>query len=177
MNLSLHSRTPSTVLALAILFRLADHPQDRKSEILPDPHRHVVQVHEEPWKTDLAPEARFVQMKQPADGRDTTVSPNGRQRAFVHEVPDEQGGRICLQETETGKSSELLGIPLPHRPISDLAWIGDTLLTFDRWSQPHYGIHYVIDVKQLKLVLSAPYPDELMLRQQQPPDDTTRQQH
>ncbi len=157
------------VLLTARSQRVADQPS------VPDPHRHVVRVHEGPWLNDLAPEARFILNRRSPVGHDTTLSPDGRWRAFIYERPDEQGGRVCLQEVKTGKQHELRGIPLPYRPISDLIWLDDSLLTFDRWSQPHYGIHYVVNVKRLRVVLSTPFPDEFILRKQGVLKDTTDQ--
>ncbi len=142
---------------------------------VPDPHRHLVPVHERPWHNDLAPDARFVRIARPLVGHDTALSPHRRWRAFVHDRPDEQGGRVCLQEVQTGKQYELLGVPLPYRPISDLIWLDDTLLTFDRWSQPHYGIHYVVNARRLQVLLSTPFPDEFILRKQGVLKDTTDQ--
>lgn len=142
-----------------------------------DPHHHPVPVHQKPWHNELAPEAKLILLKSSMAGHDTVLSPNRRWRAFMYDSPDEQGGRVCVQEIQSGKEYELRGIPLPYRPISDLVWLDDRLLTFDRWSQPHYGIHYVVDVRLLRLVLSTPFPDEFMLREQGVRKDTLKEHH
>lgn len=156
----------SQLILLMLLASTArsQHASDQPS--IPDPHRHVVPVHQAPWQNDMAPDARFVPIKRSLVGHDTVLSPDGRWRAFVHDRPDERGGRVCLQDVQSPKQYELRGIPLPYRPISNLMWLNDSLLTFDRWSQPHYGIHYVVNVHRLRVVLSTPFPDEFMLRNQ-----------
>jgi hypothetical protein len=133
---------------------------------LSDPHKHVVAVHEKPWKTDLAPEVKMIQLEgTPVDIRDSVISPNGRWLAFVFSVQDEWA-RVGFQEIRSGKRYQLINLPLAYRPINDIVWIDSTLVTFDRWSQPHYGMHYVVDVQNTRLVLAAPFPDEFFLRQQ-----------
>ena len=135
--------------------------QPRRSPALPpvDVHRHVVPVHEVPWTTELAPDTRVVPFEGSMGGSDSTVSPDGRWRALVVESPDEPGGRIRIETVSGGQRGELRGVPLPYRPLSALVWLDDELLAFDRWSQPHYGIHYVLNVRQRRLVLAAPFPD------------------
>jgi len=131
-----------------------------------DPHKHVVAVHEKPWKTDLALEVKMIPLEgTPENIRDSVISPNGRWLAFVFNVQDEWA-RVGFQEIRSGKRYQLINVPLAHRPINDIVWIDSTLVTFDRWSQPHYGMHYVVDVQNTRLVLAAPFPDEFFLRQQ-----------
>jgi hypothetical protein len=140
--------------------------QDPQTGQIPDPHNHVVPVHKKPWNVDLAPQAKIALLdtlvKEP---RDSVLSPNQRWLAFLFSVPDEWA-RVATQNMQTGKRYQLVGVPLAHRPMSDLVWIDSTLLAFDRWSQPHYGIHYVLDVHQNRLVLAVPFPDEIYLHQQ-----------
>ena len=137
-----------------------------------DPHHHVVPVHQAPWTTDLAPDAQLVRVEGPVAGSDSAVSPNGRWRAFVVESDDEPGGRVCLEAVRSGQRYELRGLPLPYRPLSALVWMDSDRLAFDRWSQPHYGIHYVVDVRHRRLVLAAPFPDEFFLQQRPQARDT-----
>ena len=59
-------------------------------------------------------------------------------------------------------------LPLPHRPLSDLVWVMDRYLVFDRWSTPHYGIHYVLDAPEQRLILAVPFADSLFLESQRP---------
>mgnify|MGYP001587957400 FL=1 len=71
---------------------------------------------------------------------------------------------MCLEEVRSAQRYELRGLPLPWRPLGALKWADTDRLAFDRWSQPHYGIHYVLDVRHGRLVLAAPFPDAFMLR-------------
>jgi hypothetical protein len=142
---------------------------------VPDPHHHPVPVHRQPWQNELAPDARFIRIMSPVVAHDTVRSPDGRWCAFIHARSDEEGDRLYLQEVQFGNQYEVYGIPLPYRPLSDLVWLDDHLLAFDKWSQPHHGVHYVVDVQRLRLVLSTPFPDEFILREQGTKKDTLRQ--
>ncbi len=140
--------------------------QDPGRKPIADPHAHVVPVHQLPWQTDLAPDVRIAPLiTPPLESRDSVLSPNGQWLAFVFTAPDESGGRVGFQNIRTGKRYQIEGLPLPYRPITGLCWI-DTLLIFDRWSQPHYGIHYIVDVRGARLLLATPFPDEFFLQQQ-----------
>jgi hypothetical protein len=76
--------------------------------------------------------------------------------------------RLFVAERGTGKIFEIRGLPLEWRPFSDSIWASDQILMFDRWSQPHYGVHYAVNVESRRLVASAPFPDKFYLRQQRP---------
>lgn len=67
--------------------------------------------------------------------------------------------QIYFEEKKTGKVYEVNGLLMPHRPFSDLAWASDDTLLFDRWSQPHYGFHYAVNVKALRLVAAHSFTD------------------
>jgi len=96
-------------------------------------------------------------------------SRDGRYEAFTSYNPDQSPSfRIYFAESRTGKIYEVCGLPLPHRPFSDLAWVNNRMLAFDRWSQPHYGIHYAVNVTGKKLVRASAFPDEFYLEQQRP---------
>lgn len=92
-------------------------------------------------------------------GSDSVVSPDGAWRAFVVLPSDEPGGRVRFEGVHTGQHYEVRGLPLPHRPMSGLVWLDADRLAFDRWSQPHHGVHYVVDVRRLRVVLAAPFPE------------------
>ena len=76
--------------------------------------------------------------------------------------------RIYFVARRAGKVYEVRGLPLDYRPFSDLVWVNNRTLVFDRWSQPHYGVHYVVDVRRKKLVMAAVFPDQFYLDQQSP---------
>ena len=88
---------------------------------------------------------------------------SGRYTAFII-----SGTRLFVSDRGTGKVFEIRGLPLGWRPFSDLIWANDQTLMFDRWSQPHYGVHYAVDVKSRRLIVAAPFPDKLYLEQRRP---------
>lgn len=161
------------LLAIGVSTALSQPTSHQPS--IPDPHHHPVPVHQQPWRNELAPDARFPRVMIPVVAHDTVASPNGRWRAFIHGRSEKEGDRLYLQEVQTGNQYEVCGIPLPYRPLSDLVWLDDHLLAFDKWSQPHHGVHFVVDVQRLRLVLSTPFPDEFILREQETKVDTLRQ--
>jgi len=165
------------LVLLSVVVSTARSQRGSEPSAVPDPHRHPIPVHERPWHNDLAPDARFIRLEGSVAGHDTVLSPNRRWRAYIRYTQNEQGGRICLQAVQSGRQYELRGIPLPYRPISNLVWLDNHLLTFDRWSQPHHGVHYVVDVLHLRLVLSTPFPDEFIFRKQETGKDTLDQHH
>lgn len=104
-----------------------------------------------------------VTLRTDAKREQMAVNPTGTFEAFTTYEPGVAASdRIFITERATGKTWELSGLPLPHRPFSSLQWTADTL-TFDRWSQPHYGIHYEIDAKRRRLITASPFPDEWYL--------------
>src|SRR4030095_8107983 len=76
------------------------------------------------------------------------------------------GTRLFVTERATAKIFEIRGLPLGWRPFSDLVWIDNQTLIFDRWSQPHFGVHYAVNVKNRKLLVATPFPDKIYLEQQ-----------
>ena len=95
-------------------------------------------------------------------------SRDGRYEAFTSYIPDESPSFHLYFVESSGKAYEVRGLPLPHRPFSNLVWVNNLTLVFDRWSQPHYGIHYVVNVREKKLVSASAFPDEFYLEQQRP---------
>jgi hypothetical protein len=83
-------------------------------------------------------------------------SRNRRYEAFT--VSDT---RLLVSDRTTGKVFEIRGLPMEWRPFSDLTWVNNQTLVFDRWSQPHYGVHYEIDMKRKKLIRAVPFPDRV----------------
>lgn len=67
-------------------------------------------------------------------------------------VDDEKGhSRIFFVDRKTKKIYEIRGIPLEYRPFSDLIWLDNKTLAFDRRANPHHGSHYEIDARARKL--------------------------
>lgn len=93
----------------------------------------------------------------PNQGRNKiTVNAEQTYQAFTicRPLSDGQGcqEQIFIEDLITGKFYQIQGIPLSWRPFTNLTWTRETYLEFDRWSNPHYGFHYVVDMSQKKLV-------------------------
>ena len=89
-----------------------------------------------------------------------------RNRSRKYDAFIVSGTRLFVTERKSGKSFEIRGLPLEWRPFSDLTWADDRTLMFDRWSQPHYGVHYAVDIEGRRLVAAVPFPDKIYLEQQ-----------
>jgi hypothetical protein len=158
---------------IAILFFAALVVAGCARTTIPDPHNHVVDVHKQPWDTKIAPDVKLIQVVPPSTAakRSAVLNPSGTIRAYVVELPwrgDSVRDHIYLDYLTTNETYEVVGVPLPHRPFSDLVWASDRYLVFDRWSQPHYGVHYVVDAVSRRLVLARPFPDQFYLDSQKP---------
>jgi len=135
--------------------------------VLPDPVGHVVPVHEGPWSTELAPDVKVVQVDPPKTTREQEVRTDYA-AAFVIPRSDPAEPQIEYVYFERdGKTYRIEGVPLGWRPISDVAWASSRYLVFDRLSQPHHGVHYVVDTVALCLVHVSLFPSEFLFKQQQ----------
>ena len=146
-------------------------PTGGNSVRFPDPHHHVVDIHEGPWTSELASDARFVPVPRLPENcrRNVVTNEAATIRAYVvdRRLPD----GVILEDLrfeflDTGKIFKIEGIALAHRPYSDLVWVESRYLIFDRWSNPHYGMHYVVDAVDKKVILARPFPDQFFLDQQ-----------
>ena len=138
---------------------------------IPDPHSHVVDVHEKPWSILGSHDIRLVLVERPPDSEKEKLVLNQSKslRAYVTRRASGKGvgqDQIWIEYVQGGQTYEIQGIPLPHRPFSDLKWVADKFLVFDRWSNPHYGIHYVVNAVERKVVLARPFPDQFYLDSQ-----------
>jgi hypothetical protein len=69
---------------------------------------------------------------------------------------------ILFEEIKTGRTYEIQAPSFsPARPFSNPVWIASNILIFDQWSQPHYGVHYAVDVVNKKLLLASPVTDQM----------------
>ncbi|WP_025414782.1 hypothetical protein [Gemmatirosa kalamazoonensis] len=91
--------------------------------------------------------------------RDTVVTdPARRYDAFT--VSTGQRVRLYVADRRMHRVREVRGIPFDWRPLSDLAWKDGRTLLFDRWSSPHDGVHYVLDVARGRLVAAAGFHED-----------------
>lgn len=116
---------------------------------------------------DLMPEMRdavaLVEATPGTKAKRANISRNARgtYEAFTLEVPidgDENNVRevIFIEDRRRGKIYEVRGYDFP-RPFTDFAWRGNDTLIFDQWMQPHYAVHYEIDVRRGKLVAATSF--------------------
>ena len=84
-----------------------------------------------------------------------------RNRSRRYDAFTVSGTRLFVTERKSGKIFEIRGLPLEWRPFSELVWADDHTLMFDRWSQPHYGVHYAVDIAGKRLVAAVPFPDKI----------------
>ncbi len=118
------------------------------------------------WKpAEVAPEFSMAQTSPEAGMKkeDSISNHNRTYDAFIV-----SGTRLFVEERKTRKIFEIRGLPLEWRPFSDLMWASSQTLVFDRWSQPHYGMHYAVNVTSRKLLVAASFPDKFYLEQQRP---------
>ena len=90
--------------------------------------------------------------------RDTVVTDRAR-RYDAFTVATGQRFRLYVADRRTHRVREVRGIPFEWRPFSDLAWKDGRTLLFDRWSSPHDGVHYVVDVARGRLAAAAGFHD------------------
>jgi hypothetical protein len=134
---------------LIALVALANHNYSQSAK--PKLHRHA-----RVGSSVDVPEFSMDETSPEADMKkeNLVTSPNKKYEAFTF-----SDTRLFVSERRTGKVFEIRGLPLDWRPFSDLAWANNHTLMFDRWSQPHYGVHYAVNVTSKKLMVAAPFPD------------------
>lgn len=141
---------------------------------LPDPAGHVVDVHALPWSTNSAPNIKVVEVDPPDSSKREQITRSGNATAYVVARSDPNDLQIeYVYFNHNGKTYRIEGVPLEQRPITAVAWASSRYLVFDRWSQPHYGVHYVVDTEQLSVVHICPFPDRFFLDQQQQDSGST----
>lgn len=128
---------------------------------LSDPHDHVIDVNQSRLDEQSLADFKIAQISVDPDLKRENIVINQDKTFQAFSTCDEAACRIFFEELSTGQVYEIQGLPLSYRPFSDLVWISSDILVFDRWSQPHYGIHYAVDVNKKKLLLASPFPDRL----------------
>jgi hypothetical protein len=129
---------------------------------LEDPHHHVVDVSGS-WVTEN-PNEGFALVKVSAlpagsEVDEHVLSPDRGFQALATCEPD---CRVLVQLGDPGELYALRGATFSElRPFSGLVWLPSDILVFDQWTQPHYGIHYAVDVKAHRLLQAAPFTDSL----------------
>ena len=131
-----------------------------------DPHQHVVDVNQGGFDVGInASDFHVVTATVPANftQKENIVSNgNNTRRAFMACDQNNCQDELFIDDFLIGCTYHLQSAQfMPWRPFSDIVWVTDDIVVFDQWSQPHYGIHYMVDMRSKKLLLAAPFPDEL----------------
>ncbi|CAG0931929.1 hypothetical protein TFLX_02357 [Thermoflexales bacterium] len=136
--------------------------QDPVLSLLPDRHQHVIDMRQASSIPDAFSDFRMIEVLPDANWEKENVvnNPVGTWRAFT---TTSDVFHLFVENLRAGKTYEVQGLSLPYRPFSELVWATDEILMIDRWSQPHYGIHYVIKVPARQLLMAAPFPDQIYL--------------
>jgi hypothetical protein len=169
-----HSKTrkKSIILCVALLLGSLSWEANSSTYVVAqasrDPHSHLRR-----WNVmrQVMPNVEIAEvvLDKSVSRENLAQSCDGRYEAFTTFHPDQSPSfRIYFAERGTGRVFEVLGLPLPYRPFSDLAWVNNRTMAFDRWSQPHYGIHYAVNVRGKKVMRASAFPDEFYLEQQRP---------
>ena len=146
-----HRLVAALVAALCVT---RDAPAQRSLSALPRSHRHP--GIEAPAIQDSVPELRYV---------DTTLDASVVRERIVtdrrrwYDAFTVDATRLFVRDRRTDRVREVRGLPLEWRPFSDLAWTRDGILLVDRWSSPHYAMHYALDVARGRLVAAQAFHD------------------
>jgi hypothetical protein len=82
-----------------------------------------------------------------------------KDKRFIAYTTSAGSERLFINDTRKRVVYEVRGLPMEHRPFSDLRWSTQQRLEFDRWSQPHHGMHYELDMRRRRLVVVYAFPD------------------
>ena len=97
--------------------------------------------------------------KYPTGKSTLTMSPDKRYEASVFCVPSRSSEvpdcvhRVFIIDLGTDEDYEIVGEELgieAGRLINDLKWINSYTFSYERWTGPHYGHRYVVDLKAMK---------------------------
>jgi hypothetical protein len=99
-------------------------------------------------------------LEKDARGKSTlTESPDKIRQAFVFCVPSGSKEvpscvhRVFITDLGTDETYEITGEELSieaNRPVDNLKWISNFILSYERWTNPHFGHRYVVDLKQMR---------------------------
>jgi hypothetical protein len=75
--------------------------------------------------------------------------------------------QIYFQDLKTNKICQIAGIINEHRLFSDMMFILPTILVFNRYSNPHHGIEYEINLAERKVIHAKIISDQDKLSSQE----------
>jgi len=88
-----------------------------------------------------------------------TISADKHYEASVFCVPSHSSevpdcvARVFILDLQTDENYEIVGEELgieAGRPVDGLKWINSHTLSYERWTGPHMGRRYIVDVKAMK---------------------------
>lgn len=135
-------------------------PKVTLTPTIPDPHNHVGDINNNSLGPQNAADFKLVEsfVEPNAASENIAVNQQGTLRAFSL---CERDCEIFIEDLETNRTYQLEAPSfLSTRPFSDLVWIANDILIFDQWTQPHYGVHYAVDVVNRELILASPFTDQ-----------------
>jgi hypothetical protein len=152
---SLHELTEA-ILACGVAATLVigeQAPAQIFGKRMPKAHRHpnLATTNEE------IPEFRVIDTTLAASTPRESVVTDAHRRYQAFTVADTQ---LFVRDRRTGQTRKIGGVPFPWRPFANLVWADDRTLMFDRWSSPHYAVHYAVDVARGKLVSALTFHDQ-----------------
>ena len=110
-------------------------------------------------KTDPDPTLKIETVTGFPDRTTLVTNPSRTFKAFVLCVPSgsEEGcfSRVYLTEIKTGNTYVITGEPIEvevMRPVDELKWLDNERLSYERWTNPHFGRRYVVNVRTRKQV-------------------------
>jgi hypothetical protein len=126
---------------------------------MPKVHRHYGKMAS--TLAEVAPEFSMAETTLKKADKKANVAINKNRTFEAFTVDDEI--RIFIKDRKTGKIFEIKGLPFEWRYFSDLVWADNQTLMFDRWSEPHFAVHYAVNAVKRKLIAAKPFPDAFML--------------
>ena len=147
------------LLALSFLVALAPSALAQKAASIPDPHHHKDIVGS--MLEDIAADVHVREVPDAPTPAEDEGAVNADKTMHAYATADENGvERVFVEDSHFGVFYEIEGLPFPNRPVSDMTWASPNLLVFDRSTNPHMGVHYVVDMKTKRLVVAALLSDE-----------------
>jgi hypothetical protein len=144
------------IVATLISFSSADA---QKIRVVRDPDSaNILKVNKAAYDLPSGDLATAVE-KYPTGKSTLTMSSDKRYEASVFCVPSRSSEvpncvqRVFILDLQTDENYEIVGEELgieSMRIIDELKWINNSTLSYERWTGPHYGHRYIVDIKQMK---------------------------
>jgi len=129
---------------------------------LTDPHNHVIDVNESSLGKDIIEGFEILPVTNESILNRENIIINQEKTFQAYSTCSDTDCKIFFEDLPLKQTYEIMGLPSTHRPFSDLSWLSNKILVFDKWSQPHYGIHYAVDVIERNILLASPFPDQFL---------------